>query len=44
MTTVFGAMVMHLLLRAAGFSAGQVDAIPGILFLVSQMAIAFPCY
>ncbi|KAK7354924.1 hypothetical protein VNO80_14166 [Phaseolus coccineus] len=33
MTTVFGAMVMHLLLRAAGFSPGQVDAIPGILFL-----------
>ncbi|RDX67797.1 Phosphate transporter PHO1 [Mucuna pruriens] len=34
MTTVFGAMVIHLLLRAAGFSPGQVDAIPGILFLV----------
>ncbi|KAK8468280.1 hypothetical protein PHAVU_007G275300 [Phaseolus vulgaris] len=33
MTTVFGAMVMHLLLRAAGFSPAQVDAIPGILFL-----------
>ncbi|KOM33910.1 hypothetical protein LR48_Vigan02g006000 [Vigna angularis] len=33
MTTVFGAMVMHLLLRAAGFSPSQVDAIPGILFL-----------
>lgn len=44
MTTVFGAMVMHLLLRAAGFSPSQVDAIPGILFLVSPMAIAFPCY
>ncbi|TKY53749.1 Phosphate transporter PHO1 [Spatholobus suberectus] len=33
MTTVFGAMVIHLLLRAGGFSPGQVDAIPGILFL-----------
>ncbi|CAJ1967084.1 unnamed protein product [Sphenostylis stenocarpa] len=33
MTTVFGAMVMHLLLRAADFSPGQVDAMPGILFL-----------
>ncbi|XP_047169394.1 phosphate transporter PHO1 [Vigna umbellata] len=33
MTTVFGAMVMHLLLRAAGFSPSQVDAIPGIVFL-----------
>ncbi|KHN10064.1 phosphate transporter PHO1-like [Glycine soja] len=33
MTTVFGAMVIHLLLRAGGFSPGQVDAIPGIIFL-----------
>ena len=39
MTTVFGAMVVHLLLRAGGFSPGQVDAIPGIIFLVSQMTI-----
>ncbi|KAG5002510.1 hypothetical protein JHK86_026649 [Glycine max] len=34
MTTVFGAMVIHLLLRAGGFSPGQVDAIPGIIFLI----------
>ncbi|XP_057422823.1 phosphate transporter PHO1 isoform X2 [Lotus japonicus] len=33
MTTVVGAMVLHLLLRAAGFSPGQIDALPGILLL-----------
>ena len=37
MTTVVGAMVIHLLLRAAGFSPYQVDGIPGILLLVSPM-------
>ena len=44
MTTVVGAMVIHLLLRAAGFSPSQIDAIPGILLLVSLMTIAFSCY
>lgn len=33
MTAVVGAMVVHLLLRAAGFFPGNVDAIPGILLL-----------
>ncbi|RDX66448.1 Phosphate transporter PHO1, partial [Mucuna pruriens] len=33
MTTVIGAMVIHLLLRAADFSPSQIDAIPGILLL-----------
>ncbi|KAL2325136.1 hypothetical protein Fmac_024194 [Flemingia macrophylla] len=33
MTTVIGAMVIHLLLRAADFSPTQIDAIPGILLL-----------
>nr|KYP74679.1 Putative phosphate transporter 1 [Cajanus cajan] len=33
MTTVIGAMVLHLLLRAAHFSPTQIDAIPGILLL-----------
>ncbi|CAI0463923.1 unnamed protein product [Linum tenue] len=34
MTSVVGAMVIHLLLRAAGFSPSQVDAIPGVLILI----------
>ncbi|CAK7327287.1 unnamed protein product [Dovyalis caffra] len=34
MTSVVAAMVIHLLLRASGFSPSQVDAIPGILLLV----------
>ncbi|KAE8670563.1 Phosphate transporter PHO1 [Hibiscus syriacus] len=34
MTSVVGAMVIHLLLRAGGFSPSHVDTIPGILFLV----------
>ncbi|RYR38330.1 hypothetical protein Ahy_A09g043355 [Arachis hypogaea] len=42
MTTVVGAMVIHLLLRAAGFSPSQVDAIPGILLLVSIMLLICP--
>ncbi|CAI8593661.1 unnamed protein product [Vicia faba] len=33
MTAVVGAMVLHLLLRVAGFFPGNVDAIPGILLL-----------
>ncbi|XP_028769610.1 phosphate transporter PHO1-like [Neltuma alba] len=35
MTAVVGAMIIHLLLKAAGFSPGQVDDIPGILLLLS---------
>ncbi|KAL1294690.1 hypothetical protein HN51_055481 [Arachis hypogaea] len=42
MTTVVGAMVIHLLLRAAGFSPSQVDAIPGILLLVFIMLLICP--
>ncbi|CAN0904767.1 Phosphate transporter PHO1 [Linum grandiflorum] len=34
MTSVISAMVLHLLLRASGFSPSQVDAIPGVLFLI----------
>lgn len=34
MTAVVGAMVVHLILLAAGFSPQQVDIIPGILLLV----------
>ncbi|XP_027367394.1 phosphate transporter PHO1-like [Abrus precatorius] len=42
MTTVFGAMVIHLLLRAAGFSPVQVDAIPGILLLIFVVLLICP--
>ncbi|KAL4289953.1 hypothetical protein GQ457_14G013580 [Hibiscus cannabinus] len=34
MTSVIGAMVIHLLLRAGGFSPSHVDTIPGILLLI----------
>ncbi|XWS39159.1 hypothetical protein CRYUN_Cryun18bG0026300 [Craigia yunnanensis] len=34
MTSVVGAMVIHLLLRAGGFSPTHVDTIPGILLLI----------
>ncbi|XP_010264986.1 PREDICTED: phosphate transporter PHO1-like [Nelumbo nucifera] len=34
MTTVVGAMVIHLLLRSNGFSPSQVDTIPGVLLLL----------
>ncbi|KAK9007320.1 hypothetical protein V6N11_051148 [Hibiscus sabdariffa] len=34
MTSVVGAMVIHLLLRAGGFSPSHVDTIPGILLLI----------
>ncbi|XP_062109369.1 phosphate transporter PHO1 [Humulus lupulus] len=34
MTAVVGAMVLHLILRASGFSPRQVDAIPGLLLMV----------
>jgi hypothetical protein len=43
MTAVVGAMVIHLLLRAAGFFPGNVDAIPGILLLVSLLHFIFSC-
>ncbi|MED6163512.1 Acid phosphatase pho1 [Stylosanthes scabra] len=42
MTTVVGAMVMHLLLRAAAFSPSQIDAIPGILLLVFTILLICP--
>lgn len=42
MTAVVGAMVIHLLLRAAGFFPANVDAIPGILLLVSLFIIIHP--
>lgn len=37
MTAVVGAMVIHLILRASGFSPSHVDTIPGILLLVHQL-------
>ncbi|KAJ1431514.1 EXS, C-terminal [Sesbania bispinosa] len=42
MMAVFGAMVIHLLLRAAGFSPGQVDAIPGILLMFFIVLLICP--
>ncbi|KAE9617625.1 hypothetical protein Lal_00043281 [Lupinus albus] len=42
MTTVVGAMVIHLFLRTAGFSPSQVDAIPGILLLFFLVLLIFP--
>ncbi|XP_019461907.1 PREDICTED: phosphate transporter PHO1 [Lupinus angustifolius] len=42
MTTVVGAMVIHLLLRAAGFAPGQIDAIPGILLLCFIVLLICP--
>ncbi|KAK7278436.1 hypothetical protein RJT34_23464 [Clitoria ternatea] len=42
MTTVIGAMVIHLLLRAAGFSPTQIDAIPGILLLFFTALLICP--
>ncbi|KAJ0035634.1 hypothetical protein Pint_25109 [Pistacia integerrima] len=42
MTAVVGAMVVHLLLRASGFSPSQVDAIPGILLLISCCLLVCP--
>jgi len=41
MTSVVAAMVIHLLLRASGFSPNHVDAIPGILLLVSVTGSCF---
>lgn len=34
MTSVVGAMVIHLILRSSGFPSQQIDAIPGILLLI----------
>ncbi|XP_027366412.1 phosphate transporter PHO1-like [Abrus precatorius] len=42
MTTVIGAMVVHLLLRAGGFSPSQIDAIPGILLLFFTVLLICP--
>ncbi|KAK7268837.1 hypothetical protein RIF29_21546 [Crotalaria pallida] len=42
MTTVVGAMVVHLLLRAAGFAPSQIDAIPGILLLCFIVLLICP--
>ncbi|KAL5542310.1 hypothetical protein UlMin_010020 [Ulmus minor] len=42
MTAVVGAMVVHLILRASGFSSSQVDSIPGILLLVSLALLICP--
>ncbi|KAH9764247.1 phosphate transporter PHO1 [Citrus sinensis] len=36
MTAVVAAMVVHLLLRASGFSPSKIDAIPGILLLCAR--------
>ena len=35
---------LHLLLRVEKFSPSQIDAISGVLLLVSVMTMAFPCY
>ncbi|OIW21325.1 hypothetical protein TanjilG_32138 [Lupinus angustifolius] len=42
MTTVVGAMVIHLLLTAAGFSPNQIDAIPGVLLLCFIVLLICP--
>ncbi|KAL9364218.1 hypothetical protein Peur_042091 [Populus x canadensis] len=42
MTSVVAAMVIHLLLRASGFSPYHVDAIPGILLLISIFVLICP--
>jgi hypothetical protein len=42
MTSVIGALVVHLLLRASGFSPSHVDAIPGILILVFVAILICP--
>ncbi|XP_010466678.1 PREDICTED: phosphate transporter PHO1 [Camelina sativa] len=42
MTSVVAAMVIHLILRAAGFSASQVDTIPGILLLIFICVLICP--
>ncbi|KAG6395222.1 hypothetical protein SASPL_145863 [Salvia splendens] len=42
MTAVVGAMVVHLILLAAGFSPHQVDIIPGILLLSCVLLLICP--
>ncbi|KAH9681910.1 phosphate transporter PHO1 [Citrus sinensis] len=42
MTAVVAAMVVHLLLRASGFSPSKIDAIPGILLLISICLLICP--
>ncbi|KAK4266177.1 hypothetical protein QN277_027137 [Acacia crassicarpa] len=42
MTAVIGAMIIHLLLKAAGFSPSQVDDIPGILLLLPLCLLICP--
>ncbi|KAK6265619.1 hypothetical protein QUC31_016456 [Theobroma cacao] len=42
MTSVVGAMVIHLLLRAGGFSPTHVDTIPGILLLIFVALLVCP--
>ncbi|XVE65796.1 hypothetical protein DITRI_Ditri08aG0028200 [Diplodiscus trichospermus] len=42
MTCVVGAMVIHLLLRAGGFSPTHVDIIPGILLLIFIALLVCP--
>ncbi|KAF4388873.1 hypothetical protein G4B88_012632, partial [Cannabis sativa] len=37
MTAVVAAMVLHLILRASGFSPSQVDAIPGLLLMITLL-------
>ncbi|KAJ8434847.1 hypothetical protein Cgig2_022126 [Carnegiea gigantea] len=42
MTSVVGALVMHLILRSSGFAAQQVDALPGILLLIFLALLICP--
>ncbi|CAM8998482.1 unnamed protein product [Rhodiola kirilowii] len=42
MTAVVGALVVHLILRSHGFSASQVDVIPGILLLIFMAILICP--
>lgn len=42
MTSVVGALVLHLVLRSSGFSAEQVDAIPCILLLIFLLILICP--
>ncbi|CAD5323926.1 unnamed protein product [Arabidopsis thaliana] len=41
-TSIVAAMVIHLILRASGFSASQVDTIPGILLLIFICVLICP--
>ncbi|KAF4379966.1 hypothetical protein G4B88_029958, partial [Cannabis sativa] len=46
MTAVVAAMVLHLILRASGFSPSQVDAIPGLLLMITLLRhmLSTACY